>query len=301
MKVNNSFKILSSIFISLLLIISIFIFILFLLKGFVLLPIKFNNLFYAALIAIIGIMLTLIITIFINKKLSKIIGKNFANSIKFLIQLVGYIITGIAFFNYLGIGLTESLAAGGFTGLILGLASQTVLSNIFGGISILISKPFKLGDRITLTTWQYGLIMPSYPPKFWSNDYLIPGFTGKVLDISLMYTTILTDENLYLKIPNNIMIQAAIIIHGKLNYRLVRTKYEVSKNIDPDKAISNIKENLKGNKFLVSNPDIKILDTTFNTYILVIDAMCYGEFEETPRSEIIKIVMRTINDLSSDK
>jgi Small-conductance mechanosensitive channel len=50
------------------------------------------------------------------------------------------------------VGLGAALAAGGFAGLVLGLASQDVLSNIFGGIMLLISRPYKIGDRITLST-----------------------------------------------------------------------------------------------------------------------------------------------------
>ncbi|MGC8980963.1 MAG: mechanosensitive ion channel family protein [Thermoplasmata archaeon] len=262
-----------------------------------LIPIEFEKLVYAIIILIGGIVLTLLISKFINNRMSPIIGKNTANSLTFIVQLLGYIISTIIFFSYIGVGFNEALAAGGFTGLILGLASQTVLSNIFGGINILISKPFKIGDRITLATWQYDLIFPTYPPKFWSNDFLIPGFTGEVVNISLLYTSIITDEKIFLKIPNNVVVQAAVILHGASDARVVRTKYEVPKTLDPDIVIPAIKKALEGKEFLRGSPEIRILDTTFTTYILVIEALCEGVYEEPPRSEIIKITMKVVNNL----
>lgn len=192
-----------------------------------------------------------------------------------------------------------ALAAGGFAGLVLGLAAQDVLANIFGGIMIVISRPYKVGDRVTVSTWQYGLLAPTYPPKFFSNDFLIPGYTGTVTDISLLYTTIFTDDQIPVKIPNSIMIQAAIFIHNGEEKRKVRTKYEVSKDIDPDVLINVLKEKIKKLDFVIEEPSIKVLETTLNTYILGIDTICKTIYEEPPRSEILKIVMRTVRELQT--
>jgi len=286
-----------SLIISVSITIFLFLIIAYFLQEFKIIPIKFKSFVFGIIILIGGVVLSLLISRFINKRMSSLIGENTANSLTFFVQLLGYVITAIIFFSYIGVGFNEALAAGGFTGLIFGLASQTVLSNIFGGVAILVSKPFKIGDRITVTTWQYGLIFPSYPPKFWSNDFLIPGFTGEIVSISLMYTSILTDDKLYLKIPNNIMIQAAVMLHGSLDARIVRTKYEVPKTIDPDLVISALKSALEGKEFLKNSPEIRVLDTTLTTYIIVIEALCKGEYEEPPRSEIIKITMDVVKNL----
>jgi len=159
---------------------------------------------------------------------------------------------------------------------------------VFSGLFLIFSRPFEIGDRVTMTTWQYGLLASTYPPKFWSNDFLIPGYTGIVTDISLMYTTIVTDENVIMKIPNNVMIQAAIFVH-KEEYRLVRTKYEITKDIDPDELVPELKKRIKELDFVIKEPEIKVLDTTLNTYIIAIDTCCKGTYEEPPRSEIIKL------------
>jgi small-conductance mechanosensitive channel len=115
-----------------------------------------------------------------------------------------------------------------------------------------------------------------------------------------MYTTILTDENVVMKIPNSVMIQAAVFVHNE-EYRLVRTKYEVPKDIDPDEIIPLIEKNIKKLSFIVKDPQIKVLDTTLNTYVIVIDAYCKGQYEEPPRSEIIKVIMRTVKEYQKSR
>ncbi|SAI86447.1 mechanosensitive ion channel family protein [Saccharolobus solfataricus] len=254
---------------------------------------------YAAIWFIVAVIVSYFIGSLIRNRLGDVIGYDNASSISFVVRLIGYIIAFVGFFVLIRVSLGTALAAGGFAGLVLGLAAQDVLANIFGGIMIVISRPYKVGDRVTVSTWQYGLLAPTYPPKFFSNDFLIPGYTGTVTDISLLYTTIFTDDQIPVKIPNSIMIQAAIFIHNGEEKRKVRTKYEVSKDIDPDVLINVLKEKIKKLDFVIEEPSIKVLETTLNTYILGIDTICKTIYEEPPRSEIQKIVMRTVRELQT--
>ncbi|ACP39263.1 MscS Mechanosensitive ion channel [Sulfolobus islandicus M.14.25] len=243
---------------------------------------------YAGIWFIVAVIVSYFIGSLIRNRLGNVIGYDNASSVSFVVRLIGYIIAFIGFFVLVRVSLGAALAAGGFAGLVLGLASQDVLSNIFGGIMLVISRPYKVGDRVTISTWQYGLIAPTYPPKFFSNDFLIPGYTGTVTDISLLYTTIFTDEQVPVKIPNSIMIQAAIFLHNREERRKVRTKYEVSKDIDHDVLINVLKEKIKKLDFVIEEPSIKVLETTLNTYILAIDTICKTIYEETPKKRNIE-------------
>ncbi|QXJ27862.1 putative integral membrane protein [Saccharolobus shibatae B12] len=254
---------------------------------------------YAGIWFIVSVIVSYFIGSLIRNRLGNVIGYDNASSVSFVVRLIGYIIALVGFFVLVRVSLGAALAAGGFAGLVLGLASQDVLSNIFGGIMLVISRPYKVGDRVTISTWQYGLIAPTYPPKFFSNDFLIPGYTGTVTDISLLYTTIFTDDQVPVKIPNSIMIQAAIFLHNREERRKVRTKYEVSKDIDPDVLTNVLKEKIKKLDFVIEEPSIKVLETTLNTYILAIDTICKTIYEEPSRSEILKVVMRTVRELQT--
>ena len=262
--------------------------------------IKITSVINAIIIATAGIISTNIIARIIKNKTGGLVGKTTAESLSLVIQVLGYTVVLIIALTALHIGVTSALFGGTVFGLVIGLALQTSLSNVFSGIFLILSRPFNIGDRVTITTWQYGLIAPTYPPKFFSNDFLIPGYTGVVIDIGLMYTTILTDENVIMKIPNSIMLQAAVFTHNE-EYRLVRTKYEIPKDLDPDIVIPLLEERISKLDFIVKKPVIKILDTTLNTYVIVIDAYCKGQYEEPPRSEIIKVIMKTIKEIQSVK
>ena len=262
-----------------------------------LVPMGYSPIFYGIIAIISGLAITTIISKAVYDGMSKSVGDHNASSLSFIIKVAGYTLTMLIFLSYFKIGLGAALAAGGFSGLILGLASQNVLSNIFGGIMIIVTRPFKVDDRITVSTWQYGLDAPAYPPKFWSNDFIIPGYTGIVKNISLIYTYIITDDNTPLRIPNSILIQAAIFVQNGSGARVVRTKYEIPKSIDPDDAINSIKKRVKKLKFIKADPSIRILESTLNTYIIVIEALCEGQYEEIPRSEIIKTAMKAVNGL----
>jgi len=262
--------------------------------------IKITSVVNAVIIGTVGIIATYIIARILKEKTGNVVGKTTAESLSLVIQFLGYTVVLIIALTALHIGVTSALFGGTVFGLVIGLALQTSLSNVFSGIFLILSRPFSIGDRVTITTWQYGLLAPTYPPKFYSNDFLIPGFTGVIIDIGLMYTTILTDENVSMKIPNSIMLQAAVLNHNE-EYRLVRTKYEISKDLDPDSVIPLLEERLSKLDFMVKKPVIKVLDTTFTTYVIVVDAYCKGQYEEPPRSEIIKVIMKTVRELQSVK
>ncbi|MCI2413658.1 MAG: mechanosensitive ion channel family protein [Candidatus Aramenus sp.] len=256
---------------------------------------------YAGVWIVGTILVTQLISSLIKRRAIRLIGASNANNVAFIAQLLGYVVAFIGFFILIKVSVTAALAAGGFAGLVLGLASQTVLSNIFAGIMLVFSRPYHVGDRITISTWQYGLIAPTYPPKFFSNDFLIPGYTGRVIDITLLYTVIYTDEKVVLKIPNNIMVQAAIFIHNVEEKRQVRTKYEVPKDLDPEVVVPRLMENIKKKiDLLLDEPSIKVLETTLNTYILGIDVVAKSIYEEPVRDAVLRETMRTVRELQEE-
>ncbi|MEM3268824.1 MAG: mechanosensitive ion channel family protein, partial [Metallosphaera sp.] len=240
---------------------------------------------------VVGILsITYLLSILVKRRLSNTVGVDNASSLSFIIRVVGYALAIAGFLAAFRVSLGAALAAGGFAGLVLGLASQDVLSNVFGGIMLLFSRPYKVGQRVTVSTWQYGMDFPTYPPKYFSNDFLIPGYTGTVKDITLLYTVIETDEMVELRIPNSIMIQAAIFVHDKTWRRKVRTRYEISKDLDPDLVIERIEKGLSDMEGLIQPPTVRVLEATQTTFVLGIDVVSSSIYEEPVRSDVIRRV-----------
>lgn len=88
----------------------------------------------------------------------------------------------------LGLDINALLTSFGVTGLAISLASREVLSNIISGIFVQIQKPYKIGDIIQ-----------------------VKGHSGKVLEISIRYTVLLSEQQKIL-VPNRLMLSEPIVI-----------------------------------------------------------------------------------------
>jgi small-conductance mechanosensitive channel len=217
-------------------------------------------------------------------------------------RYVGYILLAFVTLGVAGVSGTELLAGGTFTGLVLGLASQQTLSNIFAGLLILTARPFRVGERITISTWQWGFELPSYPPKFFSDNLLVPGYTGTVEDIRLNYTVIRLDEGIPVRLPNSIVIQASVVDH-KTSERLVRVRYEVSKPVEARTLVERIEGVVKKNAW-VTRPEtvtVNVENITPTDVVVVIEAVCRGAYEPPPRTAILVDIEEALEALKSTK
>ena len=102
---------------------------------------------------------------------------------RFLASIFQYTVLAaalIAALAYVGIQTTSLIAVFASAGLAVGLALQGSLSNFASGVMILFFRPFSLGDKVTAG-----------------------GETGKVVDIGLFATILLTPDNNKIIIPNS--------------------------------------------------------------------------------------------------
>lgn len=67
-----------------------------------------------------------------------------------LISLVLYFVAATCIADIVGFALRSLLAVGGISGIALGLAAKEVVSNVFGGAVIFLTRPFVIGERIKL-------------------------------------------------------------------------------------------------------------------------------------------------------
>ncbi len=94
------------------------------------------------------------------------------------------VLTLISVLRELGFSLTVLLGAAGVLSVAIGFASQTSVSNLISGLFLIGEKPFVIGDVITVGTT-----------------------TGEVLSIDMLSVKLRTFDNLYVRIPNQMLIQ----------------------------------------------------------------------------------------------
>jgi small-conductance mechanosensitive channel len=104
---------------------------------------------------------------------------------------VGYLILLVGLFGVLGVSLSHLLIGVGLAGVILGIAAQQSLGNIFAAIVLLVARPFVVGDDIRVRSGVVGVL------------------DVKVLAIGLTYVTVQTDDGI-LKIPNSAILASGI-------------------------------------------------------------------------------------------
>lgn len=118
-------------------------------------------------------------------------GASAANVLRWVITLGGYLIVVIEVLTLLGVPLDRLLLSGAITGVVVGIAAQQSLGNAFAGLVLLFSRPFVVGEYITLRSGALG-----------------GQYDGEVTAITLMYTRMLTAEG-PVSLPNNGVLASA--------------------------------------------------------------------------------------------
>jgi len=116
-----------------------------------------------------------------------------AGTVEFLIRLVAVVGTVLGALAIAGISLQALAVGGAFTAVVLGVAAQQPLGNLFAGMVLLSARPFRLGERVRLQAGQ-----------------LAGGVDGVVASLGLLYTTLSRGEERVM-IPNNLVLSAAIL------------------------------------------------------------------------------------------
>lgn len=263
--------------------------------------VNYKDVLLAVAVLLLGYVLITLFSRLIERSFSSTIGRSKAVSIKYLFSLISYTALAFVVFGILKVNVQNLILATGFAGVVVGLASSTVLSNIAGGFVLVMARPVSVGDRITYATWQYGAVVPSYPPKFYSSDLLVNGFTGVVENIGFLYVDIIMDDGRFVKVPAGIFVQAMILINSKNSSMRVRAKYEIEKSLEPDVVIPKIKEEIFKISSLTegTTPEVTIYETTLNSYVLAVDVQANTQMEEPVRSEMLHTIMKTVNALRS--
>jgi small-conductance mechanosensitive channel len=129
-----------------------------------------------------------------------------ASGIGILVDIVVAILVFAGVFTIFGLSLESIFFGSAFLGIVIGFAGQTVLGNVFAGLTILFTHPFRVGDRIGLVSSSYGVLAPSYP-----HEMLYPHYEGIVQDIGLVYTVVLLEGGRLAEVANLLVLNALII------------------------------------------------------------------------------------------
>lgn len=191
---------------------------------------------------ILYIILALIILSFLSKRLKNLlvhrvlkrtgmdtgVSVTIGNVTRFFLVVLGAIII----MQSAGINLSTLTVLFGALGVGIGFGLQTVTDNFISGIIILFEKPIKVGDRIELDD-----------------------VSGNVTNISIRATTVQTNDNISIIVPNSEFVSGRVInwSHNDRNIRF-RIPVGVSYNEDPQLIKKLLLEVAGENKSVLKNP-----------------------------------------------
>jgi small conductance mechanosensitive channel len=112
-----------------------------------------------------------------------------AKSIRSLTRIIGAIVIAAIIVSYLSQNAAIAASIGTISGLVVGFASQNLLGNMIAGMYIALTRPFKIGDMITVF-----------------------GNSGKVYDIGLLNCEILMKNGNIVRAPSSSLLTTPIII-----------------------------------------------------------------------------------------
>lgn len=115
-----------------------------------------------------------------------------AGTVEFIIRLVAVAATVLGAVNIAGVSAQVVAVGGAFTAVVVGLAAQPVLGNLFAGLVLLSAQPFRLGDRIRLYAGAIG------------------NQEGTVSSQGLLYTSLTRGAN-RIMIPNSLVLAAVVV------------------------------------------------------------------------------------------
>jgi len=214
------------------------------------------------------------------------VGPTYVTTFKLMLQLVGLGLVATALIllsGPTGSSFLSALVGIGFFGIVLGLAAQSVLGNLFSGLMILAARPFNIDDRIALVTWQYGKFAPSL-----SHGWLEPAYTGIVKGITLTYTRILTDSDTLLKVPNSIITQSLIMNIGYGRQGAIAEQFEAPIQIEPEQLHKDLNSKLaKINEFKAEEENFDILEVSSSGYLVSVSYKVAKQTERQMKSLLL--------------
>lgn len=250
-------------------------------------PEKYSRFLDAAIVAIISYIVIRMIIGYLNNVLSKYLERSSIHPIIFVVRMVGYFILAVATIAAFGIDVSSIILGSTFLAAVLGLATQSVLANQFAGLLLIVTKPFKIGDRVWIHAWQFSIQYPVVIPKYFSSDLLYNnGFAGTVLDISINYTTLRTQGGEIVRIANNVLTQGAYRLLDKES--VVQVRYEIPKYLDFSSVKEEIEKSVSSMKGLLDIPSLLVDETTLNTYVILIRAKFETDNSSEVRSRILE-------------
>lgn len=142
-----------------------------------------------------------------------------------------YAVLGISIVGILGVETASVITVLATAGAALALALQGSLSNMAGGLMLLIFRPFRVGDFLEAC-----------------------GNSGTVIEVGIFYTVVRTGDNRHVTIPNGSLLNSVMINYSKEQNRRVDIELNVAYGTDVEAAKDLVMSIVKKHEKVLTDP-----------------------------------------------
>ena len=197
--------------------------------------VRFYDIVAIIIILAVAVIVAKIATILVKKRLSDRMDKN---ELKIFVSVIwwGIIFIGILIASpHFKVDLSGLLVAGGIIGIVIGFASQSVVSNFVSGVFLVLERPVKIGDNINI------------------NDV-----SGVVERIRILSTIVRTFEGIYVRIPNEKVFTSNITNFVSNVARRFDLRIGIGYRDNVEDALRLIREVIEEEPFALKNPEPQV-------------------------------------------
>lgn len=228
------------------------------------LPEKAMNLGVRVLLAVvvflIGMQLIKLVRSIIRKSMKRANAE--VGAVQFVDSFVKaalYVVLVLMIASSFGLDAASIVAVLGSAGVAIGLAVQGSLSNLAGGVLILVLKPFKVGDYIKEAS---------------------SGHEGTVTEIQIFYTKLLTFDNQAVILPNGSLANNSLVNVSAETHRRMDIKVSVSYRADLKKAKEVLQQVLEDDEKTAKDRDRLVFVDELAESAVVLGVRCWFAQED---------------------
>lgn len=207
--------------------------------------------------AIITLLFCLLVIRTISKVLKKLLCKTrldekIQNYISAGVKAVLYIIAGLIVVDSLGIPITSLVALLSVGSLGITLAAEDILGNVAGGLVLLSSRPFSVGDFIE-----------------------VGGTSGTVQEISLNHTKLETPDGLMVMLPNQELASSQLTNYTVLGRRRVTVQVTASYDAPTENVMTACWEAMEPVDHRLADPEPTVMLTNYGASSIEYTIRCW--------------------------
>ena len=212
------------------------------------------SLLIGAIIMVVGVIVARIAKLLFHKYYAPTLPKDTAQNISKIIYFGIIVISFMTFTSSQGIDLSGLMVAGGIFAVVIGFATQSVVSNLISGVFLMIEKPSKQGDTIQIPDMS---------------------ITGTLLDIGTFSSKVRKFDGTVIRIPNEKFFTSNIRSWTSSTVRRAEAMVGIAYKDDIQKAITAITNEIRMTMpfvLRVPEPEFRVEelgDSSVNLQVLV--------------------------------